>query len=104
MTRHAVQGFFTSGKAPRTEKALTANGVLEAGVYYFQVGSDLAENAERYPVLRSFRDYIFREEHVSPHWRIALPSGYNMERQLPNACIIRRQPHAEDAYLVLATE
>jgi hypothetical protein len=30
------------------EKALTADGVLDAGVYYFQVGSDLAENAERY--------------------------------------------------------
>jgi hypothetical protein len=43
-----VQGFFTSGKAPRMEKALTADGVLDAGVYYFQVGSDLAENAERY--------------------------------------------------------
>jgi hypothetical protein len=104
MTGHAGQGFFTSGKAPRTEKALTANGVLEAGVYYFQVGSDLAENAERYPVLRSFRDYIFREEHVGPHWRTALPNGHNMERQLPNACVIRGQPHAEDAHMVPATE
>jgi hypothetical protein len=104
MTGHAGQGFFTSGKAPRTEKALTADGVLEAGVYYFQVGSDLAENAERYPVLRSFRDYVFREEHVGPHWRTALPSERNIERQLPNACVVRGQPHAEDAHMVPVTE
>ena len=83
---------------------MTANGVLEAGVYYFQVGSDLAENVERYPVLRSFRDYVFREEHIGPHRRTALPSGHDIERQLPNACVMRRQPHAEDAYMVLATE
>jgi hypothetical protein len=104
MTGHAGQGYFTSGKAPRTEKALTADGVLEAGVYYFQIGSDLAENAERYPVLRSFRDYVFREEHVGPHWRTALPSEHNIERQLPNACVIRGQPHAEDAHMVPVTE
>lgn len=83
---------------------MTANGVLEAGVYYFQVGSDLAENAERYPVLRSFRDYVFREEHIGPHGRTALPSGHDMERQLPNACVMRGQPHAEDAHMVPATE
>ena len=34
MTGHVGQGFFTSGKAPRTEKALIADGVLGSGVYY----------------------------------------------------------------------
>lgn len=82
------QGLFTSDKAPRTEKALTADGVIEAGVHYLQGGNDLAGNAERYQVLRSFRDYSFREEHVVPQWRTALPSEHNTERQLPNACII----------------
>lgn len=75
---HADQGLSTSDEAPRTEKASTADGVLEAGVHYFQVGNDLAGNAERYPVLRSFRDYVFREEHVGPRWRTALPSESNM--------------------------
>jgi hypothetical protein len=104
MTGHAGQGFFTSSKAPQTENALITDGVLEAGAYYLQLGSDLAENAERYPVLRSFRDYVFREEHVGPHWRTALPSEHNIERQLPNACVIRGQPHAEDAHMVPVTE
>jgi hypothetical protein len=104
LTGHACQGFFTSGRAPCTEKASTKEGILEAGAYYFQVGSDLAETAERYPVLRSFRDYVFREEHVGPHWRAALPSEHNFERQRPNACILRGQPHAEDAHLVPVTE
>jgi hypothetical protein len=104
MTGHACQGFFTTGRAPCTKKASIAEGVLEAGVYYFQLGSDLAENAERYAVLRSFRDYVFREDHVGPHWRAAVPSEHNLERQLPNACVIRGQPHAEDAHMVPVTE
>lgn len=104
MTGHACQGFFTTDRAPCTKKALKAEGVLEEGVYYFQVGSDLAETAERYPVLRSFRDYVFREEHVGPHWRAALPSEQSSERQRPNACVLRGQPHAEDAHLVPVTE
>lgn len=83
---HADQGLSTSDKAPRTEKALTADGVLEAGVHYLQRSNDLTGNAERYQVLRSFRDYGFREEHVVPHehvvpyWRTALPSEHNTER------------------------
>jgi hypothetical protein len=104
MTGHVGQSFFTSGKAPLTEKALIADGVFEAGVYYFQVGSDLSENAERYPVLRSFRDYVFRYEHVGSHWLTALPSEHNVERQLAIACVVRRQPHAEDAHMVPVKE
>lgn len=64
---HADQGLFTFDKTSRTEKALTADGVLEASVHYLQGGNDLTGNAERYQVLRSFRDYGFREEHVVPH-------------------------------------
>ena len=74
VTEHAYQGFFTPGRAPCTEKALTTEVVLEAGAYYFQVGSDLAKTTKRYPLLRNFRDYVSREEHVGPRWRAALPS------------------------------
>lgn len=85
---HADQVLPTSNKARRMEKASTADGVLEALVHYFRGGTDLAGNAERYQVLRSFRDHGFREEHVGPHWCTALPSEHNTERQLPNSCII----------------
>lgn len=84
---HAGQVCITSDKAPRTEKAPTADGVLEADVHY-PLGNDLAENSERYPVLRYSRDCAFREEHGGPHWRTTLLSEYNMERRLRSTCVI----------------
>lgn len=77
----------TSDKAPRTEKAPTADGVLEADVHC-PLGNDLAENSERYPVLRDSRDCAFREEHGGQHWRTTLLGGYNMERRLRSTCVI----------------
>lgn len=106
MTDNASPGFFTKERAPNSEKAKSERGgLLAKEKYFFHIGSDTSTVAEKYPVLRSFRDLNFRPEVVGAHWREAVPWGGNSEGYKPDACSLSGEDvMIEDAHLIPKTE
>ncbi|KAI4128552.1 MAG: hypothetical protein LQ347_004133 [Umbilicaria vellea] len=106
MTDNARPGFFTKERAPNSEKIKAKRGgLLAKEKCFFQTGSDTSTIAEKYPVLRSFRDLNFRPEVVDAHWREAVPWEGHSEGYKPDACILSGEDvMIEDAHLIPKTE
>ncbi|KIW21997.1 uncharacterized protein PV07_12600 [Cladophialophora immunda] len=106
MTNNAGPGFFTKGREPNSEKAeVEKGGLLAKQKYFFHVGSDTSTVPEKYPVLRSFRDFTFTPEVVGEHWRKAVPGKRSADGYLPDACCVSGEDvMIEAAHLIPKTE
>ncbi|WPH02631.1 Hypothetical protein R9X50_00549600 [Acrodontium crateriforme] len=106
VTRHLRPGYFTLGREPNLPPVgREGMRLLEDVKYFFHLGDGSELLPEMYPVIRSFRDYVFLPSHVGDHWRQAVPSESRLQGYKSNACVVSGlEFFAEDAHLLPATE